>query len=676
MNNTLSISESQSRATDFSALHLAAFLIVFMTAVTLPTAVLLIFGITVTPFHLIGGLLIALALVLFGPLFDLGLSGKVRLALCGCALIVLFLAVSGVVFDNTWDGAAYHKQAIGLLNDGWNPLRISAAAFNELSGSTPYSAANPLFWAEVYPKVTWYFSAPVYALTGNIECGKAYTLLFMTIAFCVFFDYLRVKFASNVRPAIIALLAAANPIAAAQFQSYYLDGLVCCLIMTVFLLFSAMLDADYPRDRRLMLLCTVCLIIIGCNTKFSAALFLGSITIGFFVLYAIDFVRGRVRFVKPVRLFLIFAGTAIAAIPIAGWSPYITNTLRYKSPLYGLLGGGDVNLLSAENLEMSGAIEGLNNTQMFLASLFGRMSHGEYKAAGDLIKMPFTVSWNELGFYNFVDTRVGGMGVLFSGIFLASCAILLILCVLRRRNRFFSPNKICLLVLVSITVLEMLILPASYQARYVGFIYIVPVVALTALLYHGQGTVRKRSNPDSDVRESRIDDGANLSVQRPDSDVRESRIDDDENLSAQRPDSDVHGDESRFETAKTAKIAKPAKPAKVAAVVAAVALSALMVLNCMPWGYPALRRVIESVHTTAALKDMASADRAEPYEILFCVRDAEGIALRYTDFSGLNYNLRDFGVSYVISDADSAGDDFRVTYFNWIYYKQKHEERG
>jgi hypothetical protein len=492
-----------------------------------------------------------------------------------------------------------------------------------LSESAPYSAANPLFWAEVYPKGTWYFAASVYELTGNIEAGKAYTLLVMAITFCVYYDCLRMKFGSTLRPIIVSLFAAANPIAVAQFQSYYVDGLVSCAILSVFLLFATMMNREYSGDRGLILLCAVCLILIGCNVKFSSALFLGSVTVCFFVIYMIYFMRGRVDFIKPSKLFLLFAGSAIVAIPVVGWSPYITNTLRYKSPLYGLI-GGDVALLGSDNLEMSGAIRGLNNTQMFFASLFGKMSHGEHRTVGDLLKVPFTVSWDELGFYNFVDTRLGGMGVLFGGIFLLSCVILLVCGITGGRKRALAPHNVCLFALVSVTIAEMLILPASYQARYIGFICIVPVMALAVVFC--------RNAPSDRHGGLRADGSSDHSVARSD-------------RSGERPGcatgtSGCAG--GRFKMA------------------AAVFLSAAMFLNCMPWGYPALQRIIESAHTRTALKSMATSGTDQPFEVLFYLRD----------FSGLNYNLRDFGVPYVIAEEERPGDDFQSTYFNWIFYRQ------
>ena len=84
------------------------------------------------------------------------------------AILAVWAFVCYSVFDWSYDGMYYHKQAIITLADGWNPLRMSSEDFNWLNGTMDLS-----LWLDNYPKGIWICSAAVYALTGFLETAKS-----------------------------------------------------------------------------------------------------------------------------------------------------------------------------------------------------------------------------------------------------------------------------------------------------------------------------------------------------------------------------------------------------------------------------------------------------------------------------------------------------------------------
>lgn len=459
--------------------HISLFLLLFVTSIIVITSFLLLLGMTVTKWTILYALFFSVG---FLYLIKPDKKKVVWIVLAALLVCIALIYSSACVYDTTWDGSAYHKTAVGLLKEGWNPVYQSSNAFNSLSQSIAYDATNPLKWAEAYPKASWYFASTIYAFTGNIESGKVYTLLFMFIVFGLFYDYLSCKNIKKWKVILVCILAAFNPISFAQMQSYYIDGMVTSILMCLILLFISYFDADYHRSKIEILAAVACLIILGCNLKFSVVLFTASYCIMFFLFSAWRNYKNGIGHIS-LRLFAFFSGIGSFSVLIVGFAPYITNIKRYRNMFYGftdLMGGA---------LRTSGAVEGLNNFQMFWASLFGKMSHGEYKTLGDLLKLPFTVNSSELQYYSFVDTRVGGFGILFSGIFVLS-SIVLFIYLLTRYKQMNSANVIALL-LSAISFLEITLLPGTFQARYVGQIYLMPLCALILLFINHDKKTKK-----------------------------------------------------------------------------------------------------------------------------------------------------------------------------------------
>ena len=96
-------------------LHAVQILLFTMAADLLLTAALFVLGISMQWFYLPLSFAVG---ILCSALFSAGEKSSLRQTvyeILFCALSFAFLAfVSGLLFDATWDGNAYHKLAVGL----------------------------------------------------------------------------------------------------------------------------------------------------------------------------------------------------------------------------------------------------------------------------------------------------------------------------------------------------------------------------------------------------------------------------------------------------------------------------------------------------------------------------------------------------------------------------------
>jgi hypothetical protein len=564
-----------------SVFNMAFFLLFFMTSIVAITSLLLLFGMMVTAWTLLFALIFSIGIIYY---IRPDIKQTMFIVVVALLIFIAFLYFSGCIYDFSWDGSAYQKTAVGLLKNGYNPVYQASIVFNNITQSIPYNANKTIQWADAYPKASWYFASTIYALTGNIETGKVYTLLSMFIVFGLFYDYLSCKNLKRWQIILISFLAAFNPISFTQYLSYYNDGLVASILICMILLFIAYFDEDYHRSKFEMYAMIACLAIFGCNLKYSVTLFTGFYCIIFFVFILYKNKKHEIK-VSCGKLFAFFTGTAIFSIFIVGFAPYITNTMRYKDPLYGFI--GDVS----KNLVPSGSVLGLNNTENFFASIFGKMSHGEFQTLGTLLKFPFTIHPSELSYYNFsyVDTRMGGFGVWFSGVFILSIIALVVSFIKCIKKMELTHWMATILFIASL--LLMMYLPLTSQARYIGQLYILPIYALIILFL-----INKKS--------------------------------------------------------KTLKL-------RIASQIYALVLAAVMIVNIAPWVIATKDHIKESISTTANFKYLQE----------YGNKNTTKIALWVSDFSGINYNFKDFNLNFTLIPYDQVDDTYVSTYKGFVYYK-------
>ena len=109
--------------------------------------------------------------------------------LVSLGIIVLSTLVSTYMFDRSSDGNTYHKDAIGVMKEGFNPVYEESYDFIvKRDGNDNYSQYN--IWTDHYAKNNWIIEANIYKFTNNIESAKAINLISAYIAFGIIFTIL------------------------------------------------------------------------------------------------------------------------------------------------------------------------------------------------------------------------------------------------------------------------------------------------------------------------------------------------------------------------------------------------------------------------------------------------------------------------------------------------------
>lgn len=445
---------------------IATFLLYLSSGMIITTAILFMLGIT------IGWLNFAIPLLVVSFFFigrEKDIWSFLGIFILSMCVFFIAIAISANVYDFTWDGPWYHKTAVGLLKNGWNPLRLSSEEFNIISKNNICATQSALQWSDCYPKGSWYFAGVIYFLTNNIEAGKAYTIIYMIVLFGMIHKYVMIRLNKKWKAVLMALLGMLNPIALCHMQTYYNDGLAGCILLALMIQILSLFDENEGKKLETYINVAL-LIVVGCNLKFSVTAFTAVICI---VAYLMLVVKYRQR-KYTINLFIYFAFSAFAAIILVGYAPYMTNIERYGNIIYGFSG-----ILQTGGLENSFGIQGLSGVNMAIASLFGRMGNVSYYSLRELLKIPFTFSESELYYYTIADARTGGMGLFFSGLFLVSI-IVAVWWVMKRRRQ--NLQEITAMLFIIIVILELLFLPGTYQIRYVPHFYMIFLTACYILL--------------------------------------------------------------------------------------------------------------------------------------------------------------------------------------------------
>lgn len=431
-------------------------------------------GVSISPVHFPAAVLAAAAASFlfqgrswkqFGAVLALGL---VILALC--------LLLAGYVDDWSWDGNSYHKGIAGALCYGWNPLR---EGFYSFAGGYDFLAHCTETWYDSYPKASELFCACVHRLTGNIEAGKSFNLLSMAALFFLAWGMLaETGLFRHWQSVICAGFLVLTPTSTSQIFTFYNDGflantLLLCLIGLLYLTF-------YPKGRltRLAGYFIFVGISVGFNVKFSSVLFFAVLCLTFFGYWTVGQLRahGFAQTVQAVKgRFFLLAASVLSGVLLLGSTSYVTNTLRYRNPVYTMIGPGSSEIITSQ---VPTVFQPMGHLSRFVASLFSRTNTSLDIPAVEW-KLPFTFDADELYAAPSCDVRTAGWGVLFSGIFLVSAVIIALALAKCRRSR---PEVFRLsLVLTVMLALSVALIPGLCWARYFTALFYLPAAALLFL---------------------------------------------------------------------------------------------------------------------------------------------------------------------------------------------------
>ena len=372
------------------------------------------------------------------------LSPKARAA---CLLIFAGLLLAGLWFagqfyDTSYDGKAYHQEAILALLGGLNPL----------------TEIYPLnHWVDDYPKLSWVMSAALAQWTPSIQHAKGWQALFLA---ATFFGMLRLFLGQGVRRGYAlagAALLALNPVVISQFLTFYVDGALYGLL-AVLIGQTVVLARARGRAHAADVVLAALSGALCANLKFTGLVCAG---LAVFCLCAFCLVYDRRGSLKGA----VFLGTAVLLLALGlGASPYLRNLERGYHIFHPLMGAHKAR--SIIDHFRPRYMTGHNPVRNLLVSNFSRCDIVERDPEADL-RNPFDFAGrvDEFSMLTVPDPRVGGFGPYMGATILLTAA--LAAAVLARRRRSIEPGRGKYALLLGAAVFgTTLVNPEAWWARY------------------------------------------------------------------------------------------------------------------------------------------------------------------------------------------------------------------
>lgn len=399
--------------------------------------------------------------------------------LCFFIILVATVAFYGCVYSGDFDGNTYHKMAIGLLKNGWNPLRESSVSFGK--SFFPIDVHAGSVFIDHYTKGPWIYGAVVYAFTNNVESGKVYNLWAMICLFCLAFDYCQRKL-GNMKAFVVSVLLCMSPVSVVQLLTYYEDGLLAAFLFILVIGLTQCVDKnDLRHGGQAKLTVFFAMSVLG-NIKFTGLLYGGMFCIGYFILLVVTEFRTQpdkeAARSNALKTFAYFAAVAIGTIIWIGFPTYVTNVMGHKNPVFPLAGEGKIDIMTGH------LPKGLNGKSVFYKlfyTIFGELSNMSGQAQESLpkLKIPFTTTreelWRCIHTTGCVDWRISGFGVFFSGLLLVSIGI-----IVWKLIKLNKKDVLFFYVVVNVILIFGLLfgISDSWWARYSPYLYLVVIGAL------------------------------------------------------------------------------------------------------------------------------------------------------------------------------------------------------
>ena len=390
------------------------------------------------------------------------------------AVFFMAMAVSSQLYDTTYDGRAYHQEAVILLADGYNPF------YTQLDEDRVLHA----LWINHYPKAAEIAGAALYSFTGDIETGKAFNLMFIfsnvLMGLGVFSRWGKLSPGAGV---IFSLIAALNPVAVCQSLTYYVDGQTWSLLLAAaYLIFLFILEKRTAWNMML-----IWVIFSLANVKFTALVYLMVMMAGYYLILLLTAPAKEL-----VKTAMITGSASLIAVFFIGFNPYVTNSLINGHPLYPLYGENKVDIITGNAPH---EFKDKNRFEKFYLSFLGR-SGNLMRAWSDEkidLKPPFTFNLKEISAMAGCDVRVAGFGPFFSGIFLVS-ALLYFLNKAgksgggkgKKETGRFPGQGLWIDAGLFFVVFSVVINPEFWWARYVPQLWIVPALMLLSSGFPGK----------------------------------------------------------------------------------------------------------------------------------------------------------------------------------------------
>lgn len=447
------------------------FLLLWLCLMVIITGILFFIHITITPFHLIGSLLISSIIYYFLTKKKNTKKEFAKIMLISIVVIITSTLISTFMFDRSSDGNTYHKDAVGVLKEGFNPVYESSSKIIESRKDDSKNLTEYSIWTDHYAKANWVIAANFYALTDNVESGKAMNLITMYIVFCFVFTTL-LEVIDKKKTLIISLITVFNPITVSQMFTYYNDQLVCLLL---FLSILFLIQLDKKLDNKEAWFGYILTFILLANMKFNGLGYLLVFSFLFVCRYLYKAYKNKEFLITFKKLCFIFIPLFIISLVIVGYPTYIKNTIDHQNPFFPLYDDNGEDIITAQQpkkfLEM-------NNIEKLFYGTFSKANNLREHDKTEL-KIPFTVYKEEITPAMSNDLRISGWGIFFSGLLLFSIIIFI---------KYYKDYKkeSWILYTLGITVLLLVVMSESWWARYTPHFYLFIILSLYILLKYGK----------------------------------------------------------------------------------------------------------------------------------------------------------------------------------------------
>lgn len=396
-----------------------------------------------------------LVTVWVASLEDLHSTTILALLLLLAALIWAALNVASAFFDISYDGQAYHQEAIVQLAKGWNPL------YQPLGDNVMHAV-----WIRHYPKAAWIFASATYAFTGNLESGKAFQFL---LGFAAYLSALSAALRIRQLPMwsafVVGGVAVANPVVICQSLSFYIDGAMSSLL-TASVALSTIL---FLKPNWFLALFLAAVGILAINLKFTGIPY---VLIGGVGLAAIAAIARKFD-VARLAIYSVVGGVFLGAT-FFGYDPYIKNAVAHGNAFYPLRGEHAIDIMASTTPR---PLLSMGRMEKLVFSLLHASSDSSNPRTN--FKVPLTIhSSYELSEFKAPDVRLGGWGPLFGGILFLAIGAMVALHILPTQRRTDWPMSATVVVLLA----SVLANPEAWWARYTPQFWLVPLIVSVGLL--------------------------------------------------------------------------------------------------------------------------------------------------------------------------------------------------
>lgn len=441
------------------------YLLILMSTILIGTTLLFICKVSLTRFHLPIFIIITTVFYYLLRKKD-SISDIIKVIVISLLIVTASTLISSFMYDRSSDGNTYHKDAVGVLKEEFNPVYESSKDFIEKRNDPSSALTEYSIWTDHYAKANWIIASNFYSLTNNIESGKAMNLISMYIVFGFMFTSISLVL-DKKKSFILALLITINPITASQMFTYYNDQLVC---MYLFLSILFLIKLDYNLANKETWLFYILTFIILANMKFNGLGYLLVFSFLFVCRYLYKSYKTK-EFLKIFKkLVIIYIPTFVISLLIVGYPTYIKNTIDHSNPFFPLYDKNGEDIITAQQPQK---FLKMNNLEKLFYGTFSKANNLRENDNTDL-KIPFTIYKSELTPACSNDLRISGWGIFFSGLLLCSIIILI---------RYYKEYKkeSWILYTLAITITLMIVMSESWWARYTPHFYLFIILAVYIL---------------------------------------------------------------------------------------------------------------------------------------------------------------------------------------------------